>query len=299
MPRLPYEIREAMVTALGKAFWLKDPFKSFLLGAGVPHELVERYADEVKFKIARHVLAELDAQGDEGWLIQRRLLSELCRLRSIPDPMVEDKDGALNALRQLKELAVAQALLVEEDRSSAHTRAREAQVRQAGLAARAEKVERLRRTFAEMAASRDNPQLRGYGLEELIGDLCDVHEIAYRPPYRTASEQIDGSLQFGGFDYLLETRWRISYPELADLSAFKAKVERKLESTRGLFFSIAGYRTEVVMDFMRGGGSNVVLLDGQDLMLILEGHISFTDALQLKIEKAAQEGVIYFPLNQR
>lgn len=299
MNRLPYEIREAMVTVLGKVFWLKDPFKAFLLAAGVPREVVDRYAEEPKFKIARHVLAELDAQGDEGWLIQRRLLSELCRLRSIPDPTVEDKDGALNALRQLKELAAAQALFVEEERSTAQTRAREAQVRQAALAARAEKMESLRRRFAEMAASRDDPQMRGYGLEDLIGDLCDVHEVPYRPPYRTASEQIDGSLQFGGFDYLLETRWRISYPELGDLMAFKGKVDRKLESTRGLFFSIAAYRTEVVMDFMRGGATNVVLFDGSDIALILEGQISFTDALQIKIEKAAQEGVIYFPLTQR
>lgn len=160
MNRLPYEIREAMVTALGKVFWLKDPFRAFLLAAGVPREVFDRYAEEPKFKIARHVLAELDAQGDAGWLIQRRLLSELCRLRRIPDPTVEDRDGAL-------------------------------------------------------------------------------------------------------------------------------------------FFSIAGYRAEVVMDFMRGGTTNVVLFDGSDVALILEGQMSFTDALQLKIEKAAQEGLIYFPLSQR
>src|SRR6266545_3382647 len=52
--RLPYEIREAMVTVLGKVFWLKDPFKAFLLAAGVPREVVDRYAEEPKFKIARH-----------------------------------------------------------------------------------------------------------------------------------------------------------------------------------------------------------------------------------------------------
>lgn len=288
-----------MVTALGKVFWLKDPFRAFLLAAGVPREVVDRYADEPKFKIARHVLAELDAQGDEGWLIQRRLLTELCRLRRIPDPTVEDRDGALDALRQLKELASTHALLVEEERSTALTRTHEALARQAALAARAEKMESLRKRFAEMASSRDYPQLRGYGLEDLIGDLCDVHEVPYRPPYRTPAEQIDGSLQFGGFDYLLETRWRMSYPELADLMAFKGKVDRKLESTRGLFFSIAGYRAEVVMDFMRGGTTNVVLFDGSDIALILEGQMSFTDALQLKIEKAAQEGLIYFPLTQR
>ncbi len=288
-----------MVTALGKAFWLKGPFRDFLIGAGVPKQIIDRYFDEAKFKIARHVLAELDSLGDEGLLVQRRLLTELCQLRSIPDSTVEDRDGALDALRQLKELALAQALITQEDQSAARARLRDAEVRQAGLAARATKMDELRRAFVTMAQSRDDPQTRGYGLEDLIGDLCDVHEIPYRPPYKTSSEQIDGYLQYGGFDYLLETRWRVSYPSLADLSAFKAKVDRKLESTRGLFFSIVGYRPEVVMDFMRTGASNVIFVDGQDVTLILEGQVSFVDALQLKINKAAQEGVIYLPLSQR
>lgn len=299
MNRLPYEVREAMVTALGKIFWLKDPFKAFLIQAGVPSDVIARYADEAKFKIARHVLSDLDARREEGWLIQRRLLTDLCRLRSIPDSTVEDRDGAIAALRHVKDLAVAQLLVAEEEQTRAQTRARDAEVRQAALAARAQKMDELRRTYAAMALSQDDPQNRGYGLEDLIGDLCDVHEITYRPPYRTSTEQIDGYLQFGGFDYLLETRWRVSYPELADLSAFKAKVDRKLESTRGIFFSIAGYRTEVVIDFMRSAGTNVILVNGQDLSLVLEGQISLNDALQLKINKAAQEGVIYFPLAER
>jgi hypothetical protein len=40
-------------------------------------------------------------------------------------------------------------------------------------------------------------------------------------------------------------------------------------------------------------------MDGQDISLVLEGHISLVDALDLKIQKAAQEGIIYFPLAQR
>lgn len=56
---LPFQVREAVVRVCGKAFWLKDPLKSLLLSSGVPVELYERYADESKFKIARHVLSEL------------------------------------------------------------------------------------------------------------------------------------------------------------------------------------------------------------------------------------------------
>jgi hypothetical protein len=59
--RLPFEIREAVVQVCGKAFWLKDPLRSFLLSAGVPPDLYDRFPDESKYKIARHVLGELDA----------------------------------------------------------------------------------------------------------------------------------------------------------------------------------------------------------------------------------------------
>lgn len=38
---------------------------------------------------------------------------------------------------------------------------------------------------------------------------------------------------------------------------------------------------------------------GQDLTLILEGFVSLVDALDVKVQKAAQEGIIYFPLSRR
>jgi hypothetical protein len=75
--RLPFEIREALVAACGRAFWLKDPFRSFLMSAVVPPDVYDRYSEESKYKIARHVLAELDAKGDKGFLIQRRIVTEL------------------------------------------------------------------------------------------------------------------------------------------------------------------------------------------------------------------------------
>ena len=43
-----------------------------------------------------------------------------------------------------------------------------------------------------------------------------------------------------------------------------------------------------------GMSSSIAFMDGQYLTLILEGHVSLTDALDLKIQKAAQEGIIFF-----
>jgi hypothetical protein len=297
--RLPFEIREAVVAVCGKAFWLKDPFRSFLLSCGVPVEIYDRYGDESKFKIARHVLGELDALGEKGYEIQRRLITDLAKLRRAPDESVPNMDAALSAIRWLKELAVNQKMIIEEERKVADVRFQDARRKQAAIAARAEKMEELRRTFLALVGAKDDPQGRGYGLEDFLAELFELHEITYRRPYRTTTEQIDGHFPFKNFDYLVEARWRLGPPSEADLGAFKTKVDKKISSTRGLFVSIPGYRPEVVLEFTRGVSSNIVLMDGQDLALILEGHVSLTDSLDLKIQKAAQEGIIFFPLSQR
>lgn len=297
--KLPFEVREAIVSVCGKVFWLKDPFKAFLVSCGVPQELYERYSDESKYKIARHVLAELDSRGEEGYLIQRRIVTELCKLRNVPDETVPDRNAALEALRRLKQLALNQKIIAikTKEKEDAHTQ--EVKRRQAAIAARAQKMEELCNTFTSMVSSRDDPQSRGYGLEDLLAELFAVHEITYRPPYRTENEQIDGHFSFKGFDYLVEARWRASPPSEADLAALKTKVDKKITSTRGLFISIVSFRTEVVFEFTKGIASNILLMDGSDLMLILEGHISLIDALDIKTQKAAQEGIIFFPLSQR
>ena len=46
MSTLPYEVREAIVQVFGKAFWLKDPLRGFIVDAGVPGELFDRFAEE-------------------------------------------------------------------------------------------------------------------------------------------------------------------------------------------------------------------------------------------------------------
>ncbi|NPA71222.1 MAG: restriction endonuclease [Gammaproteobacteria bacterium] len=299
--RLSFEIREAVVSVLGKIFWLKAPFRTFLLSCGVPPEMYDRYADESKYKIARHVLGDLDLMGDEGYLIQRKIVTELCRLRKIPDENVVDRDSAIESLRWLKKLALEQKITVEEERARTEDRTYKARQRQLAIAARAQKMEKLRAEFIAMtmAESAEEVQRRGYDLEELLAQLFEVHEITYRRPYRVGNEQIDGHFVYKGFDYLVEARWRSKPPSEADLVAFRRKVEKKLESTRGLFLSMMGYRPEVLYEFARGERSSIILMDGQDLILILEGHVSLTDALDLKIRKAAQEGIVYFPLAQR
>ncbi len=69
-----------------------------------------------------------------------------------------------------------------------------------------------------------------------------------------------------------------------------------MESTRGLFISVQGFRHEVIDEFTSGITKNLILMDGEDLVYILEERVNLRDGLQAKIEKAAQEGIIFFPL---
>ncbi|MDQ3914092.1 MAG: hypothetical protein M3323_02000 [Actinomycetota bacterium] len=161
MKALPFEVREAIIKVCGQAFWYKDPLKSLLLQAGVPVELYDRYGDESKFKIARHVLAELDQFGEPGWRVQRQILDELCRLRGVPDEEA-NKDVGLAALRWLKELALTHGLRENQQANHQRSRLDEARARQAAVAARAEKTDELKSTFRGMvAAGATDPQRRG------------------------------------------------------------------------------------------------------------------------------------------
>ena len=80
-----------------------------------------------------------------------------------------------------------------------------------------------------------------------------------------------------------------------EIGAFQRKVETKLESTRGLFISVIGYRPEVAAEF-NGSGANIILMDGQHLVHVLEGRRSLKDVLRVLVDTAAQRGVVYTAL---
>src|ERR1700682_5391161 len=110
MDSIPYEILEAMVQCFGKAFYFKDGVATFFLTQGVPRPLVDKYRNEPKFVWARRVLTELGELGD-GRSLQRNVLTALCQLRNVPDPKVPDRDAALDAIRNLKALALEHDLV--------------------------------------------------------------------------------------------------------------------------------------------------------------------------------------------
>lgn len=293
MESVPYEILEAMVQCFGRAFHYKDGMEAFLSNCGINRNLIRKYRHEHKYVWARHLLTEL-GQTEEGRLDQRKVLTALCKLRSLPDVNVPDRDSGLSALRDLKDLALAHHLVIESDLQASSEKKKKAEDRNKLIRERSEKLESLRLRF-NAAVVDTSRQAAGFSLEELLYDLFALFEIKYRKSYRTPTQQIDGQFTFLGFDYLLEARWRSDQPTEQEIGGFRHKTGGKLESTRGLFVSVPGFRSEVVCEF-NGKGTNLIFMDGRDLIHILEGRIDLRDALEMKIEKAAQEGIVFTPI---
>lgn len=293
MNQLPFEIIDAMIQCFGRSFHYKDIVEIFLVTAGVNRNLAKKYRDEPKFVWARKLLSELN-ETEDGQIIQRRILTELCKLRNVPDRDVPDPDAGLSALRKLKTIAYEHDLIVKESKKERDGRISIRREKLKIVEDRAKKLENLHNKFLESVKSPDR-QEAGYSLEDLIKELFAIFEIEYRKSYKIAAQQIDGHFKFEGFDYLVEARWRKDQPNEKEVGWFKRKVDTKLESTRGIFVSINGFRDEVINKFT-GIGSNLIFMSGEDLIFILEGRIDLRDALRFKIEKASQEGQVYISL---
>ena len=293
--QVPYAVQEAVVQVCGTAFWYKRKLKALLVHAGVPAALVSKYEDLSKFLMVREILAELDGRGDSGVRVQHQIVQELGAMRNVADP--DNQEAGLKAIEELRAVARDFGIIEDKQASQSALAAKKAarEKTQEGIAARARGLAELHAKYMELALSPDGAQQRGYDLQDLIEALFKLHDIPYQPPYRKGTvEETDGFFTFRGFDYLLEARWRQNQPPIADLRAFSGKVKAKIESTRGLFLSIPGFRTEVVTE--AATLSNLMLMDGTELALILEGRVSLIEGLQIKLDKAAQKGLLYYSL---
>lgn len=199
----------------------------------------------------------------------------------------------LSALRNLKKIAVKHDLFVQTEKKDSEQRRSMATEKANIVRQRAEKLAELKQRFFEAMVAGDRQQT-GYELEDILEALFPLFEIEYRKSYKTPTQQIDGHFRFQGFDYLVEAKWRKDQPNEQEIEGFKQKIATKLDATRGVFVSISGVRDEVLRQF-QGERSSILFVDGEDITHVLEGRVDLRDMLEKKIEKAAQEEVVFFP----
>lgn len=148
------------------------------------------------------------------------------------------------------------------------------------------KIEEIKREYYQLVSS-TNPQARGFQLEKIMRELFNLFDLDPKASFKIMGEQIDGAFTFENIDYLFEGKWQQEPADIQDLDAFSGKLVRKLENTLGLFLSINGFSEDAVKAHPTGRRL-MILMDGSDLMAVLEGRIDLIQLLLRKRRYAAQ-----------
>lgn len=157
-----------------------------------------------------------------------------------------------------------------------------------------QKLDELKMEFYQIA-SNTNSQQKGFQFEKFLNKLFTFFDLDPKSAFKVIGEQIDGAFTFDNTDYLLEAKWQEKHIIAADLYTFGGKIQGKLKNTLGLFISLGPYSSECTET-----GSPVlksmILMDGMDLMQILEGRIRLNDLILIKRRHASQTGDIYYQM---
>jgi len=136
----------------------------------------------------------------------------------------------------------------------------------------------------------DDRQEAGLLLEKVLNELFTACGIAPRGPFRVVGEQIDGSFELDHEIYLLEAKWQREPTPAADLYVFREKIEGKSKFTRGVFLTINGCSSEAQEALTRGKQPNFFVMNGHDLMMVLDCRLDLKSFLRLRQRVLAEEG---------
>jgi hypothetical protein len=131
-------------------------------------------------------------------------------------------------------------------------------------------------------------QAAGRALERILNRLFALHGLEPREPFRVVGEQIDGSFELDHEVYLVEAKWCKEPVEPAELYVFREKILGKSTITRGVFLSINGYAAHAADALTRGKQPNFFLLNGYDLMMLLEDRFDLRTFLRKRIRLFAE-----------
>jgi hypothetical protein len=150
-------------------------------------------------------------------------------------------------------------------------------------------LEELKKEFLSLHDSADR-QHAGLQLEKVLNRLFALHSLSPREPFRVVAEQIDGSFELDYEVYLLEAKWQQDPGPASDLYVFREKVEGKSKFTRGVFLSINGVSSDAADAITRGKQPNFFIIDGYDIMMLLEDNMDLAVFLRRRQRLLAEEG---------
>lgn len=291
---------QALKEALTQIYWYKSDLKSFLQMVISDQSIIGSINwENYKRQIAADVVDLLIKQQDATLPLLTKLCTEITQLKNFKH-LEALEDGtkkarkAKEAVDRLREIlnthidSKAEEIEIERRRKQAEDKLQRSK-------AVISKLEEIKTIYIRLFA--EDPQKRGYELEKIFHEIFDLFDLDPRASFKIEGEQIDGAFCLDSFDYIFEAKWQKNLTPLSDLDVFASKLDRKLDNTLGLFLSITGFEQSAISKYS-SGGSKMLLMDGADLMAILEGRIDLTALLLRKKSYASQTGIIFLPIHK-
>ena len=170
-------------------------------------------------------------------------------------------------------------------------------LRETGRCHRSARLEEQKRQFFALHQAVDR-RSAGIALEDILNQLFELNGLKPREPFRVVGEQIDGSFELDHEIYLLEAKWQQDPTQEKDLLVFRGKVEGKSKYTRGVFISVNGFTKDAGVAITKGKEACFFMMDGYDLLMVLEDNIDLIHFLRLRQRILAEEGAVTVPYNQ-
>lgn len=186
------------------------------------------------------------------------------------------------------------SLKEEKQRAAERRKAYEALISE--RLSREQKIGELRNDFYEISAEQ-NAQKRGYLFERFLNELFQLFDLEPKESFKLTGEQIDGAFTFEHQDYLLEAKWQQEPTQAGDLYDFGGKISGKLKVALGLFISFNGFSSES-LEVDSPVIKSMILMDGADLMAVLDQRIGLTEMLFRKRRHAVEKGEMFLPFSK-
>jgi len=131
------------------------------------------------------------------------------------------------------------------------------------------------------------PIKRGFEFEKILKTLNDLFSLDSRGSYKINGEQIDGAFTLDNTEYILEAKWHTPPIDHTHIIVFIEKINTKLDNTLGLFVSHSAFTDTAIK---KANQKNIILMDGEDLLYVLENKINYLELLRNKKRHAAETG---------
>lgn len=294
MAAFPQDILDKMRSCIVHGYPLKSDLQDFFMSNGCTR-------DELRdaMKQSQHLKRDAIVSAVFAVMIQKHgggleffrsiLLSLLTRAKQVQvRPASDAFQKAMHDLTSAQEAHDARIKAERKRKTSTEQRANEQEIAMAGIRS---VLMRLSQGLGPDGAPISH-QERGYHLESLLKDFFATEKLLVADPFRIQGEQIDGGVEFKFENYIIEAKWHDAHVASNALYQFAHKVVGKLAG-RGLFISINGYSRDSVIALQHGKALNVILVDGQDIMLVADGRLPLLDMLDRKVQAAQLKGMIY------